>query len=96
MNRDGKWDELTFAKTSGIVNKTGKKNWPIADRHVPGNVPANNSGTHFGSSFSPLKGRVLFGSSSVVLAEYEQYAPYSSCYRIIIRLDGVVSASFVI
>ena len=26
------------------------KNWPIADRHVPGNDPRYNCGTHFGSS----------------------------------------------
>ena len=28
---------LTFAKTSGTVPVDRKKNWPIADRHIPSN-----------------------------------------------------------
>ena len=34
----------------GLSLGTGKKKWPIADRHIPSNDPRNHCGTHFGSS----------------------------------------------
>ena len=34
----------------GLLPGTGKKNWPIFDRHVTSNDPRDNCGTHFGSS----------------------------------------------
>ena len=55
--REGNWDELTFAKTSGTVTKDVEKIWPIADQRVLSNEPRNNCGTHFGSS-SPLVSKI--------------------------------------
>ena len=37
MNGTVFWKFLTFAKTSGTVTGDRKKNWPIADRHIPSN-----------------------------------------------------------
>ena len=47
--RQGNWDELTCAKTSGTVTRHGK-NWPIADRYVTYNDLRSNCGTRLGSS----------------------------------------------
>ena len=33
-----------------VLPRTGRKNWPIAARHITSNNPRNNCGTHFGSS----------------------------------------------
>ena len=37
---------MTFAKISGLLQTTGKKNWPIADGRAPSNDSKNNCGTH--------------------------------------------------
>ena len=56
--REGDWAELTFAKTSGMLLRTGK-NWPIADRRVPSNDPDTIAGRISASvPFSFLNGRM--------------------------------------
>ena len=47
---DGFKNQLSFAKTSGIVTRDREKT--IAGPHVPNDNPRNNCGTHFGSSSS--------------------------------------------
>ena len=37
-----KFISFFFTKTSGTVTRDRKKNWPIADEHVPSNDPRNN------------------------------------------------------
>ena len=51
-NIKGNWAKLTFAKTSGIVNRDRGRIQPIADRRVPSSGPRNHCGTLFG--FSPF------------------------------------------
>ena len=41
-------------KTSGTVTRDRRKNWPIADRHVPGYDPRNSCETHFASNPGPF------------------------------------------
>ena len=50
LETEGKWKELTFAKTSGTVTRDREKNWPVADLRVPSNDPRSNYETHFSSS----------------------------------------------
>ena len=52
-----------------------RKNWPIADCHVPGNDPRNNCGTHFGSS-SLLVTKVAFRPPFKRFREYSKSPGY--------------------
>ena len=56
---EGNWAELTFPKASGTVTGDRGKNWPIADRHVPGSDPRSLCERLLGPvSFSFLKWRM--------------------------------------
>ena len=44
QNREGKQDELPFAKTSGTVTGNRGKRWPIVDRPFPSYNPRNKCG----------------------------------------------------